>query len=100
MTGVGPLPPRLLVEAQEVLVTWGAAHPRLAEPHQAREEELALAGLHPALRGHLDAASPSPHPHPAGCKDLGLLPVEMADLHADRRVLRFSLHLLDAASSH
>lgn len=100
VTGVGPLLPRLLVEAQEVLVARGASHPRLAKPHQAREEELALSGLHPTLRGHLDAASPSPYPHPAGRKDLGLLPVETADLHADRRVLRLSLHLRDAAPSH
>lgn len=84
MTRVGALLLRVIIKPQEVFVARGTAHPRLAEPHRPREEELALPRPHPTLRGHLDAASPAPDPHTPGQKDLGLLSVEMADLHIDR----------------
>lgn len=100
LTGVAPLLPRLLVQPQEVLVARRAAHPRLSEPHQAREEEVALAGLGRALEGHVDAAAPAPHAHAAGRKHLGLLPVEAADVHGDGRALRLPLHRPDAAPGH
>lgn len=78
MTGVGPLQLRLIINPQEVFVPRRAAHPGLAKPHHPREEELPFARPHPALGGHLDAAGPAAYPHPATCKDLGLLSVETA----------------------
>lgn len=84
MTRVSPLLLRLIIKLQEVFVARGTAHPRLAEPHCPGEEELALARPHATLKGHLDAASPATYPHTPRYKDLGLLSVEMADLHIDR----------------
>lgn len=100
MTRVGPQPLRLLVQPQEVFVARGAAHPGLPEPHRPREEELALTGLHPTLPRHFDVARPSPRPHTPGDEDLGLLPVEVADVHRDGRLLLLLRHLLYASSSH
>lgn len=89
-----------MINPQEVFVPRSAAHPGLAEPHHSREEELPFARPHPALRGHLDAASPAACPHPTTCEDLGLLPVETAKNHTDGRVFLLLLHLRDAASCH
>lgn len=100
LTRVGPLQLRFMINPQEVLVPRGAAHPGLAKPHHSREEELPFTRPHPALRGHLDAASPAACPHPTTCKDLGLLSVETAKNHTDGRVFLLLLHLCDAASCH
>lgn len=100
VTGVGPVLLRLVVQPQEVFVARRAAHPGLPEPHRPREEELALAGSHPTLQGHLDAAGPAPYPHASRHEDLDLLSVEAAELHGDGRVLLLLLHLLNAAPRH
>ena len=95
VTGVGPEPLGLAVQAQEVLEARRAAHPRLPEAHRAREEELPLAGLHPALRGHADPARPAAGPHAARHEHPRLLAVQAADGHGDRRLVLVPLHLLD-----
>lgn len=100
LTRVGPLQLRLTINPQEVFVPRSAAHPGLAKPHHPCEEELPFTSPHPALRGHLDAASPAACPHPATCKDLRLLSVETAENHADGRVFLLLLHRRDAASCH
>lgn len=100
MTRVGPLQLRFAINPLEVFVARSTAHPGLAKPHHACEEELPLARPHPALRGHLDAAAPAARPHPTTGKDLGLLSVETAKNHADGRVFLLLLHLGDAASGH
>lgn len=100
VTGVGPLLLRLMIQPQEVFVTWSTSHPGLPKPHRPCEEELTLTRPHPTLKGHLDVASPVAYPHTPRYKDLGLLSVEAADLHSDRRVLLLLLHLLNAAPCH
>lgn len=100
LTGVGPLLLRLAIQPQEVFVARGAAHPGLPEPHCPREEELTLTRPHPTPKGHLDVANPAPYPHAPRCEDLGLLSVEVADFHSDRRVLLRLLHFLNAAPCH
>lgn len=100
VTGVGPLLLRLVIKPQEVFVAWGATHPGLPKPHCPGEEELALSRPHPALKGHLDMTSPPPYPHTPRYENLGLLSVEAADLHADRRVLLLLLHFFNTASCH